>query len=463
MPYENQVASKVAHSDITRNPDIRTFLGECDYLTPPSDEECQAVAERFVEPPEPEDCQSHEFVLAVDGSTYESSIDDRLPSTKIGFLKTSAILIDLQQYGDLRVDGLVDPFRVAALQNNNSALTFSVPSANIRWADQPTVRESFRAVLDRQFDAEPTRFNRDDPHTSLRSTLFHMASRRPDEELHTGNHHLLKIHKCPRCGHGPIELNDEDAHQYCPHCRSEIYPTDCLRIWEEVSEYQSNQTALSRLMLVLEHLIPFHYMRFFAERALGQLSGLAFFIDGPLAMFGNPAWLHRTFMIYLAEINRRLGHHSFDPVTVIGLQKTGQIVDHVNLIARFVPNNRLFAIDDNYRYQYILAGREPSANGFGYETYYGQDFIYKTPGGSTFVLGLPYPWASKNENDFVSEKVRLDVYPRLGQIIELIKQLESDLYQNAVVPIALAHKYTAISLQPGGQVLDILTRRSLEA
>ena len=404
----------------------------------------------------------HSFVLAVDGSTYESSIDDRLPSTKIGFIKVSAVLIDLMQYGNLRTDGFVDPFRVAALQNNNSALTFSIPSANIRWADHATVRESFRAVLDRQFQAEATRFDPQDPMSSLRSTLFHLASRRPGE-MGTSNHHTLKIHKCPGCGRGPIEVNDKDEHQFCDACGLRVYPTDCLRIWEEISEYQSNQTAMTRLMLVLEHLIPFHYIRFFSERALGQLSGVAFFIDGPLAMFGNPAWLHGTFMTYLAEINRRLQRRGFDPITMIGLQKTGQIVDHVALIERFVPNNRLFAIDDDYRYQYILAGREPAHNGFGSETYYGQDFIYKTPTGSTFVIGLPYPWPSKSGSDFVNEKVHMDVYPRLGQSIELINNLESDLYRNAVVPIALAHKYTAISLQPGGRVLDILMRRNVDA
>lgn len=43
----------------------------------------------------------------------------------------------------------------------------------------------------------------------------------------------------------------------------------------------------------------------------------------------------------------------------------------------------------------------------------------------------------------------------------MINLLESDLYENAVVPIALAHHYTAISLEPGGKVLDLLTKRAM--
>jgi hypothetical protein len=116
-----------------------------------------------------------------------------------------------------------------------------------------------------------------------------------------------------------------------------VYPTDCLRIWEEVSDYQSNQIAISRLMLVLEHLIPIHYMRHFFKNARLLLSGIAFFVDGPLAIFGTPAWFHRSIMIFLAGQQKTGETWSTPPVTVIGLQKTGQIVDHVNLIDRLSP------------------------------------------------------------------------------------------------------------------------------
>ncbi len=207
-----------------------------------------------------------------------------------------------------------------------------------------------------------------------------------------------------------------------------------------------------------------HYMRFLAKKAPLLLSGLAFFVDGPLAIFGTAAWLHRSFMIFLQQVNRRLAKFKLDPMLIIGLQKTGQIVDHVNFIDRFIPNNRLYPIDDDYRYKYIFPGRRPSAGGFGFETYYGQDFIYKTATGRTFVFSLPYPVPSKEELgiDFVREKIRLDWYPQLPKALALINHFESDLYRNAVVPIALAHRYTAISLQPGGHVLDLLTKNSLQ-
>ncbi|MFH1905962.1 MAG: DNA double-strand break repair nuclease NurA [Chloroflexota bacterium] len=465
MPYEGQFASKSAHSDFLRNPDIKDFLGECEYLTPPSDAEAQNMADRFSEPPQTE-AKLPSFVVAVDGSNYESSLDDKLPSTKVGYVQIGALLIDLGEFGSLRVGKFVDPFKVAELQDENSALTFSMPSANIKWGGKTNVRDSFRAALDQQFSGVRTRFSENDPLTSLRSTLFHLASLRPGK-LGTGDPHRLRIHKCPTCGGGSDEgilLEDVPNQQKCPYCGADVYPTDCLRIWEEVNDYQSNQIAISRLMLVLEQLIPLHYMRFFYKNAPLLLSEMAFFVDGPLAVFGTPAWMHRSTMIFLQEVNRKLAKHGQPPLTIIGLQKTGQVVDHVTLIDRYIPNNRILAIDDDYRYKFILSGRDPSGNGFGFETYYGQDFIYKTPNGRTFVFALPYPYASKDAPgvDFIREKVKFENYPQLPQALKLITYLESDLYENAVVPIALAHRFTAISFRPGGRVLDLLTRTLLK-
>jgi hypothetical protein len=463
MPYENELASKSSHSDIIKNPEIQAFLSQCEYLTPPSAEECEKLVAKFSEAPSVDGAGLPAFVIAVDGSPYEASLDEQLPSTKVGYIKLGAVLIDLDDFAGLKVGKFVDPFRVAQLQDNNSSFTFFIPSANIRWGGKQAVRDSFRAIVDRQFQDEKTRYKKDDPTTSLRTTLFHLASRRADENLGTKDPTKLKLHKCPSCGYGPVTLEDIPGQQFCDHCKEEVYPTDCLRIWEEVNDYQSNQVAINRLMNILEHLIPFHYIRCFADQAPVQLGGIAFFVDGPLAVFGSSSWIHRSIMVYLKEINTRLKKHGIPPILMIGLQKNGQIVDHVNFIDKFLPANCLLAIDDHYRYKYILAGREAAKQGFGFETYYGQDFIYKTSSERTFVFGLPYSHDTKLlvGQDFTKEKVKLDNYPQLQRAIKLINHFESDLYQNAVIPVALAHHYTAISLRPGGRILDLLTKKGL--
>lgn len=462
MPYENERANKTTHSDFVKNPEVQAFLNTCEYLTPPNEVEAQNLIAVFNPPLRSQTTLPIEFVLATDGSNYESALHDQIPSTRLGYLKVGVVLFSLKEFSQLRQGRFVDPFKVAALQDNNTALSFVLPSANVRLSGKASVRDSFRAALDEQLLGEKTRFDPKNFHTSLRSTLFHLASRRPGE-MGTGDPFKLKVHKCPTCEKGPVEVKDVLDEQHCPHCGAPVYPSDCLRIWEEVTDYQSNQTPLSRLMMVLEHLIPIHYIRFIEQKAFLALSKIAFFVDDPLAIYGTPAWLHRSIMIYLHEVNTKLAKHRQPPLLIIGLQKTGQIVDYVRLIDRFLPANRLFAVEDDYRYKYILANREPSKGGFGFETYYGQDFIFKTSQGRTFVFALPYPFPSKEEpgSNFVREKTEWARYPTLPTAIQLLEDLQTELYRDAVVPIALAHRYTAISLQPGGRVLDLLTRRAL--
>jgi len=57
-----------------------------------------------------------------------------------------------------------------------------------------------------------------------------------------------------------------------------------------------------------------------------------------------------------------------------------------------IPSTR-FAVTDEFREQYI--GSAKSKNGFGSESYYGQDFYVKTHSGKLFVLSLPYPFQAK--------------------------------------------------------------------
>ena len=462
MPYDGQLADKAAHIDILKNPDVDDFLSNCNYLKPPSDEEIEQIAALFIEPPRDEEIHLPDYIIAIDGSNYEASIDEKLPSTKMGYIKIGAVLIPLKDFDNLRKGYFVDPFRVADLQKNSTALTFMAPSANISWNSKGSVRDSFRAYIDTQLSNPRFRFDEKNYRTSLRTTLFHLASLREDGLGSTSNDTLF-LHKCPTCDERRVEVKDIEEDQFCPNCGEPVYPSDCLRIWEEVSEFQSNQVALSRLMMVLEHILPIHYLRQLGKQPL-FLSELGLFIDGPLAIFGNAAWLHRSIMKYLhalqSKVEKKANGASFP---LIGLVKTGAIIDHVNLIEKHLPNNCLFAISDEYRYQYVHGGRQAAKQGFGFETYYGQDFIYKTPTGRTFVFLLPYHWPGKKlgGKDFIKEKLKLENYPELSKAIQLIDHFESDLHENAVVPIALAHRYTAISLQPGGKVLDLLAHQAL--
>ena len=120
-------------------------------------------------------------------------------------------------------------------------------------------------------------------------------------------------------------------------------------------------------------------------------------------------------------------------------------------------------IDDAYRQTYITGSDAVSEN-FGHETYYGQDFLFKTEKGRIFNFALPYPFADKgaSSGDFATRKVQLAGYgSQIERACDLIRYFELDLYDNAIVPVALAHRHASISLVPGGRVLDLITRAGL--
>jgi hypothetical protein len=463
MPYDGERASKVSHFDIVRNPDVQDFLAQCSVIHAPSDDEAARIVSHFSEFTPDDVARLPKSVLAVDGSLHEAQRDRQFPSTRIGYLKIGLMLVSLEEFASLRSPGefFVDPFRLSRLQNQADSLTFSLPSSNVKLKDCDTVRESFRVQLNRGLDAEKTCPGGNRDHSLLRTLIF-LASQRAGP-LHTGNPDQVKLHRCPTCGFDEFPLVViYGVENRCPSCLSPVYPADCLRLWEAVSEYGGNIEPLTRAMNYIEHLSIVQHVRYLLERSPEALSNLCFFVDGPLACFGNAAWLHAQIMSVVHSAQASLRAKGLAEFLVIGLQKTGQVVEHALSLDRILPAGRYAAIGDEYRGTYIAQRPEGWEKTFGHETYYGQDFIFKTDTEKIFVFALPYPMASKEPiAEFRTAKAETRLYRGLSTALHLIRHFELDLYQNAVIPIALAHRHASISLVPGGRVLDLLTATAL--
>jgi hypothetical protein len=169
------------------------------------------MGELFVDVPVCED-KLPEKIISVDGSYYEASVENKIPSTKIGYVKIGSLLIDRGQFSNLRVldNRFVDPFKVAKMQDCNSPITFPLPSSNIVLKGKNNVRDSFRHAMDKHLLEYRT--IKDNPNSSLRSTLFLLASLRTGE-LGTDDPTKLRIHKCPSCEQKEIEVLDIQEEQ----------------------------------------------------------------------------------------------------------------------------------------------------------------------------------------------------------------------------------------------------------
>lgn len=465
VPYINEYADKTSHSDIINNPEVIEFLDKCSFMIPPNEETINVFKNKFIDIPKSE-FSLPENIIAIDGSYYEANIKKDIPCTKIGYVKVGSLLIKRGEFLKLGSTNskFIDPFKVAKLKENNLATTFTFPTSNIKYKKETNVRDSFRLALDEQL--LKVRSIESKPSSSLRSTLFKLASFRDNEDEEDCS--KLTIHKCPNCDHKNIVVYDIEEQQYCPECEGKVYPSDCLRIWEELSESTSSKSALTRFMNVIEHLFVIHYIRCVVDSQpqsfANILDNIAFFVDGPLAIFGNSAWIHSCIMKYLSKINTVMRAHEKKDIMIIGLLKSGYLCDYFNLTSDSINKNTIYAVEDSYRYSQIIFDRNPSGSTFGFETYYGQDFLFKTSTGRTFVFNIPYPFEDKTNKKevFTQEKVDIKNYSNLAVYTGLIQDFEYDLYENAVIPIALAHKYTSISLQPGSQILDLLSKENIK-
>ncbi|MEZ5535402.1 MAG: hypothetical protein R3F02_07225 [Thiolinea sp.] len=472
MPFLKEKASKTAHAEFIENPDITSLVEQSEYLKEPSIESAKQLADGYT-PASDYESALPKYVYASDGSFYEASLDDRYPSTKVGYVKISSLILDVSKYQELSSNispthRYIDPLRKNELERDVRALSLALPSSNLRYNRADSVADGFRQRLYEDLNHEKTRL----PNAgTMLNTLFRMSStlggthgtRTKDGE------YFIFIYKCPSCGHSPEDnghgqkgyaLNNNGDPQVCTHCSKTIYPSDCLRLHETITDHGGLSGGLSRIMNVSEYLLLAHtIMDCLRGDYLLTLSDLCFFIDGPLAFFGQPAWLHRPMMELIYSANKKLKEIGKPPFLMIGIQKQGTLADHSRMIARHLPRNHYRFVDDQYRNRHISPVPE---NGFGYETYFGQDIIYHTPKGNIFVLGLPYPFLNKSHPDFMTEKALDKNYPELNKMLKMTRIFEADIYEGSLIPIIIAHRNASISRMPGGKVLDIASRISFD-
>lgn len=261
---------------------------------------------------------------------------------------------------------------------------------------------------------------------------------------------------------------DIEEEQYCPKCGRRIYATDRLRLYEEVDDFApSNQGALGRLEKLLRHVYLAHLLRMVRlnnrANSLKVLNDLAIIINGPLAVMGTAAWIHGCLMKIINEINVEMRNKGYSDLLIIGVINEGQIISaYANLIRKHILNETILCVSDEFRDKYINYNRQASSTTFGAETYYGQDFIWKTSNGNIIIFDLPYFTKDKSSKlSFKTEKSDYTKYNNLCRALRLLQELRSDMDSSSITPLVISKQYTAISMEPGSKVLDLLSKNHI--
>ncbi len=466
MPYHGQSAGKTGHADIVRNPDVQAFLERCADVPRPTPDDIRAL---IAAASNAAVFGSHDlpaFVLALDGSSYEASADGTFPSRRIGYVKISSVALDMMRYQGLRPPGarLIDPMSVNALLRETEAFSMALPGAYVVPVGRQTAREGFRHELQSYFKSERTRLGS----RTLLDTLKDVWTAMGRLETSDEGRRFLEVGCTEDDCEGKAHVDAVSNVGRCGSCGSEVIFTDSLRLHEPFMESGDNQGVFNRLMNGVEHLMMIHYLLYLREVSPQLLSKLCVISDGPLAVFGEMAPLHRGIMRLIGDIRDELRGRGLEEPLIIGFSKSGRIVEHFASIEAIIaeaqsPNSFVFPVSDSYRYSYLEPTKNPTVN-HGKETYYGQDFYIRQESGRGFVMGLPYPFGDRSRSDFQTAKSDVQHYgSSIGRALRVVREFESDLYGSSLVPITLAHQHASISLKPGGRVLDILSKQSLSS
>lgn len=390
----------------------------------------------------PDEGVAPKYLLSIDGSLQEIPVNEDYPSSRIGFIQIAAVLTKLDIIAEQQQERFVDPARVEDLEESVSQ-PLILPSSNYTAGDADTTLDSWRKHL---YETFTSREIEDKTYLDIFMEVIKSDPRHIDERT-------VDVYRCPNpdC---PTEGAEAHIHTdiydfaICDDCGVEVYPTDALRTHENVSETQPNGAAISAVMQVLEHLTLCAYIRYLSENNPSRLEKVGFVVDGPLAVYDTPAWFHEPVLDTIRRVGDKQRANGFSPPVIVGVEKSGQFKDHAVNIKHAMPDGSVLGMDNEYIYEYVKSGTTTLE--YGTRDHYGWPFIYKSESGRVFVLDLP-----KLEGD---AKYDPKNYPLMRKTLETITSVETALYDDATIPITLAHQSASIPLKTGTKVLELFSR-----
>lgn len=450
MPYEtvvgtHEIASRLGHSTaaVRAVADTRTFHVPADELRD-ADSLRKKVRPR-IDFTFPDEDARLTAALAIDGSYVVERIRDGLPSVLYGFAQTAAAFVDLTVMETQRAERFVDPYAIERAVNT-ALVTLDLPVAGAYTRAGVDIATSWRESIDHLFRVKKIEVNRLDE--SLLVLLFLIHGR-------PGAAAKAVPVNCPTpdCNKDvPVPPEGRD----CDACGVWLFPTDVLRIHEEVGEEGANQSALGRLMSVVELLVLVGLATLLWEQSRQQLLPTTLFIvDGPLAMYGPPAKLRGRALAYFQFMDA--DSPGLAPY-ICGLEKTGAMVDFARQLARHdvLEPGQLMVCDEE------ILGRvtnATNARAYGKETYWGRKFIYRALDGRV-VVPTVMP-ATGDPYDANGGKPDPKDYPTLPAILDVIDRTGSSMYIDGIIPVAVAHGKAAFPIGVGTDVLRLVATQRL--
>lgn len=422
-PFER--ASKASHSYIINDSNVQNFLKKC--ILPALSEDIDISKINifdFVN----SDISQVKHVIAFDGGYSDVIVRKEFPSATFAFFQFGALFFSVKDLYQVDAKAFIDPEDIAKLKNIER-LKANIPTKTIILDGHHNFLKSFRFALYSFFKNEL-----EDGLATFKWFLFQEFKDTPENEY--------SLSSCPHCGGSHIKLNRLAIQDYtfkCTECAEVIYITDTLRLHEVVDEEIGASGALGYLSTSLEQFIMLACIRAIMASAPEQLKNTFFIKDGPLAFFGQTANMHKPMRSLVSHLQSK---YAF---LAVGIEKSGAFVEHAKQIGQNLDAGKFIIMDNDYIYRNILPSRDDQNAAYGNTSYYGAKIIFKSPEERIYVATIPTS----------NPKVKYDIsdFPEINTILSLLSLLKSDMYDNALLPVALANKLISISSHPSASLL----------
>lgn len=437
--------SRISHSYIINDEEVKQYLHNCEIPVEAEDVELNEALKHNIVYPE---TNTIEFIVAVDGESTTIPVKKTFPSSLITFFQFGSLLIKSADLDEMEKKPFVSPSDIKKLKEIKRE-KFVLPTKNVALKKNIDFRTTVREAIHEFF--KKTHSGK----TSILATLYWFIFEQYNTTSTKSNY---KLSQCPHCGTNEIVLEKDkiDLKNYswiCTHdkCNKEILITDVLRLFEKVDKIENADASgiITYLEMAIESFFIIHTIKSLMEIQDGLVDRFLFVKDGPLSFGGETANMHKPMQALLTYLNKD------NKINLIGVETSGAFVDHARQIKDKLNPGQVFLLNNEHIYTYIQVGNHKEQQ-YGSTSYYSGKFIYKSFDERVYVLTLPV----ENHNTYYNQPELTDL-KNIQEILMNIDKLRCDIYENALIPVAVANKLISLTNHPSSNILERFAKKSM--
>lgn len=436
----NEWAAKVNHTHIIKDPFIQNFISTCKF--PKETSEIDELDKELIYDFDESTSNPIEHILAVDGGYTTVEVKKSFPSSQIAFFQFGAVLFSIEDLEGLSEKPFIFPEDMSKL-NNLQRFKLALPIKNLLSGGELSLRNSVRRAVYDFFVRD-----RDKGNSNFMSTLKWLVF----EEYKTTPSESYVIGSDPNLDQGEGDAVEivrsrmkQDYTFDTPN--GSVFLTDVFRLHEAVDEEYGAGGILGYVTRLVEQMIIVHFIRVIYRTQSSLLNKFLFISDGPLSFSGQTANMHKLLRKLCNFLQEK------EDLFLVGLEKSGAFVDHAQQICLpvrgdvILNNGQYLILSNDYIYKYVTPG-DPERMHYGSTSYYSGKVIFHSSDNQIFVLSVPI-----SEKDVIKNPQK-SLYKNLDIIMTNVQKLKCDMYDDAIVPIALANKLVSLANHPSKILLE---------